>query len=429
MTNETISNQYEYDINGNITSIKDGNNITITLTYKAKDLETYSDSSKQIYERYYYNDKHLRVKKEILDSNGNVTSTITYTYDNNDNLIYQKQGNISLTFLYDNSNMLYGFIYNGYTYYYIRSILNDILGIVDIQGNKIVEYRYLDAWGNHSVFSRKVIHRSSISDSIIDGTLDNVPNTDPSFIGNINPFRYKGYYYDKETNLFYVTSRYYSPELCRWISPDSIEYLDPQSINGLNLYAYCGNDPVNNVDPTGHAFIFALLISIGIGIAVGLAGQLTSDLVTSAINGEWTFSSWEMYLGAGLGGALAGALFAVGAGGFVTGALSGGLTAFVGNGLEMAHGKQDIDIAGLLVNTFAEALIGGITGSLINVKGINAGRSSLQKSFKIGLNAVKNGNKMSINTLAKGIALNAYTSYGTIMYSVIKNYSEAQGWI
>ena len=298
MTNKTISNQYKYDINGNITSIKDGNNIT--LTYKAKDLETYSDSSKQIYERYYYNDKHLRVKKEILDSNGNVTSTITYTYDNNDNLIYQKQGNISLTFLYDNSNMLYGFIYNGYTYYYIRNILNDILGIVDIQGNQIVEYRYLDAWGNHSVFSRKVIHRSSISDSIIDGTIENVPNTDPSFIGNINPFRYKGYYYDKETQLYWVSSRYYSPELCRWISPDSIEYLDPESINGLNLYAYCGNDPINKYYPTGHIAISTLVLIIVGAAVLTTAGAITYGAVTDTpVVLDFSVSAG---MGAGVGG-------------------------------------------------------------------------------------------------------------------------------
>ena len=52
--------------------------------------------------------------------------------------------------------------------------------------------------------------------------------------------------------FYWVSSRYYSPEICRWISPDLIEYLDPQSINGLNLYAYCNNDPINNYDPTGH---------------------------------------------------------------------------------------------------------------------------------------------------------------------------------
>ena len=74
---------------------------------------------------------------------------------------------------------------------------------------------------------------------------------------------YKGYYYDVETQLYWVSSRYYSPELCRWISPDSIEYLDPQSINGLNLYAYCGNDPVNYIDPDGHMALWALAL-IGI---------------------------------------------------------------------------------------------------------------------------------------------------------------------
>ena len=64
--------------------------------------------------------------------------------------------------------------------------------------------------------------------------------------------------YDVETQLFYCNSRYYSPELCRWISPDCIEYLDPSSINELNLYAYCGNDPVNRYDPTCHFWHYVL---------------------------------------------------------------------------------------------------------------------------------------------------------------------------
>lgn len=415
--------KYEYDVNGNITSIKDGNNNTlhtftysttykdmlikydniditysnlacynitgignnITLTYKAKDLETYSDSSKQIYERYYYNDKHLRVKKEILDSNGNVTSTITYTYDNNDNLIYQKQGNISLTFLYDNSNMLYGFIYNGYTYYYIRSILNDILGIVDIQGNKIVEYRYLDAWGNHSVFSRKVIHRSSISDSIIDGTLENVPNTDPSFIGNINPFRYKGYYYDKETELYYCNSRYYNPEWGRWISPDSIEYLDPSSINGLNLYVYCNNDPINMVDPTGHFGILAtLLISTLVGAAIGGGINLGKQLVEN----DWDFSEvnyWEVGAKA-LTGAATG--LAYGLGGVAGGVVKGSFQALTIAGKALTVSQS----VGVLLGTVAATnFIAGIGGYAMHTAGSSNENFNIFKGISEGIGQTGKG--------------------------------------
>ena len=77
-----------------------------------------------------------------------------------------------------------------------------------------------------------------------------------------------------ETSLFWLSSRYYSPELCRFISPDDIEYLDPESVNGLNLYAYCGNDPVNKYDPTGHIAIGTIIGIIAAGIcAVLLKGD------------------------------------------------------------------------------------------------------------------------------------------------------------
>ena len=75
---------------------------------------------------------------------------------------------------------------------------------------------------------------------------------DATHIGNRNPIRYRGYYYDTETGLYYLKTRYYDPEVGRFISIDDISYLDPDTINGLNLYAYCGNNPVMRVDPNGN---------------------------------------------------------------------------------------------------------------------------------------------------------------------------------
>ena len=192
---------------------------------------------------YTYNGLGQRIKKthNFLPGKGGISnllpeqltsSTSNYTYDFDGRLIKE---NISKTyygleptteelfFLYD-QNMIVGMIYtkNGVdtVYYLQRNLLGDVVGVYDTEGLKVVEYVY-DAWGNCTI-----------------------KNTTNYTIANINPIRYRGYYYDIETQLFYCNSRYYSPELCRWISPDSIEYLDPQSINGLNLYCYCMNNPV-----------------------------------------------------------------------------------------------------------------------------------------------------------------------------------------
>ena len=70
-------------------------------------------------------------------------------------------------------------------------------------------------------------------------------------IAELNPFRYRGYYYDIETELYFLKSRYYDPELGRFMTIDDVSYLDPDTINGLNLYAYCGNNPILRADPYG----------------------------------------------------------------------------------------------------------------------------------------------------------------------------------
>ena len=132
------------------------------------------------------------------------------------------------------ANQIVGFKYQGNYYFFQKNLQGDIIKIYDINNTLVAHYKY-DAWGNHTVYDSN----------------GNV-NTLDTFIGNINPFRYRGYYYDVETGLFWLSSRYYSPELCRFISPDDVGYLDPSSINGLNLYSYCGNDPINRYDPSGH---------------------------------------------------------------------------------------------------------------------------------------------------------------------------------
>ena len=91
----------------------------------------------------------------------------------------------------------------------------------------MVKYTY-DAWGNHTV-----------EDSTDCG------------LGTRNPFRYRGYYYDTETGLYYLQTRYYDPEIGRFVTIDDVAYLAPDTIGGLNLYSYCNNNPVMCVDPWG----------------------------------------------------------------------------------------------------------------------------------------------------------------------------------
>ncbi|MDD7381980.1 MAG: RHS repeat-associated core domain-containing protein, partial [Bacillales bacterium] len=186
----------------------------LVLTYEGKNLIKVRHPSGEEF-TYSYNHEGLRIKRS-----GNRSGTVTYSYSGN-KLILQESSSLKLEFLYDEKDYLYGFIKNNNErYYYIRDALGNILGIINQNGQIVVQYSYT-AYGVCSISG----------------------NTS---LGNENPFRYKGYYYDVETSLYYLTTRYYDPEIGRFISPDSVDYLDPQSINGLNLYAYANNNPINN---------------------------------------------------------------------------------------------------------------------------------------------------------------------------------------
>ena len=168
-----------------------------------------------------------------------------------------------------------GYEHDGVRYYFQKNIQGDVARIFNANGYLVARYVY-DAWGNHTVYD-------------VNGNI----NTDENFIGNINPFRYRGYYYDVETGLYYLNTRYYDPFACRFINADDISYIEPETINGLNLYSYCLNNPVMYVDPTGHfsigTFIKGLgniitgVLAIGAGAIVLIGGAPVGMIIVAGI--------------------------------------------------------------------------------------------------------------------------------------------------
>ena len=217
--NDTIS----YDAYGSPTSYRGK-----SMTWKLRRLMTCDNVNMA------YDYRGMRVKKGSTE----------YFWVGNQ-LKAQRTGNNYIYFYYDQTGIC-GIKYNGTDYYFLRNILGDVVAIYDTAHNLVCNYVY-DAWGNHKVLNP-------------DGT----ENTSSSFIGNINPIRYRGYYWDSEFDLYYLQSRYYDPETGRFISPDSTQYLDRSNVQGMNLYAYCNNNPVMDTDPEGTSILSALWTMSGL---------------------------------------------------------------------------------------------------------------------------------------------------------------------
>ena len=200
-----------------------------------------SSSSLQMGELTAYN------KKFSYDHSGRLI------YETNTKTYYQEGSETyEIVYLYDDSGVV-GMAYtkNNVTsaYYFQKNLMGDVVAIYDTNGAKIASYNY-DAWGNCTIAS----------------------NTTNYTIAHANPFRYRGYYYDTDTGLYYLNARYYSPEFRRFISPDDTEYLNPKNVNGLNLYCYCNNDPINFVDPSGHSVLMSLGVFGFFATAIAVVG-------------------------------------------------------------------------------------------------------------------------------------------------------------
>ena len=208
-----VTEQVTYDGHGRSsgTTVKNGSSTVLGTGYAYRDVDsTYTTTQ----------------VKSVTNSYGGKTANFNYTYDANGNIL-SVSGAQTAVYEYDD----------------LGQLITETIGTGYDQ--VIIRYTY-DAWG-------KLL-------------------TSAGDMADVNPLRYRGYYYDAETSLYYLQSRYYDPEVCRFINTDSFATTDIDGVLSANMFAYCENNPVINEDPTG-AIALTTLILIGsavFGVATAL---------------------------------------------------------------------------------------------------------------------------------------------------------------
>lgn len=202
-----------YDAAGNPLAYYNGTNWTYTWAAGRRLMSAVSGSNTI---NFSYNEDGSRASKTVNGTRHN------YTWDGT-TLVRDYYGNTILDFSYDANGQPYAMYYNSTPYFYILNLQGDVIRMVDGNGNTVASYEY-DPYG-------KVISAT--------GTL-----------ADINPLRYRGYYYDQETKLYHLWSRYYDPQTGRFISADSYASTG-QGTLGYNMFAYCNNCPAVFVDYLG----------------------------------------------------------------------------------------------------------------------------------------------------------------------------------
>ena len=205
--------------------------------------------------RYRYDKEGMRNRKYLSDGT-------TVLYQVQDGQIIgeqhlredQEKPLYEMTFSYDADGTLFSMNCDGKDYYYILNPTGDVIALVDTGWNTVVSYAY-DSWGKVTA---------------IEGDQD---------LGKKNPLRYRGYYWDEETGLYYLASRYYDPEVGRFINADNINLvlIDLTVTSDKNLYTYCDNNPITRIDKVGKWWGIALA---GGGIAAFQTGFSVSAVVT-----------------------------------------------------------------------------------------------------------------------------------------------------
>ncbi len=194
---------FTYDESGNPLTYNNGSSYVFTWDTARNLTSVYKGG---VTTSYKYNSDGLRTEKQYG------TTTYKYYYDGN-KLLRQTWGSESMDFLYDASGEVYGFVYEDIQYFYAKNLQGDVLQIRSKWGTILVEYEY-DAWGNCSIVYTHSAYGS---------------------FGEINPIRYRSYFYDFETGFYYLQSRYYDPAIRRFISADAY-VATGQGFIGCNMY-------------------------------------------------------------------------------------------------------------------------------------------------------------------------------------------------
>ena len=203
---------------GNPVTYYNGKDYTFTWT-KGRQLASATVDGKQV--SYTYDMSGVRTSKTV---NGT-----TYNYTTLSGKVMRQQWDgKTLEFVYDDGSQPFAMIYKHGSetelYYYLVNAQGDVSAILDSSGKLAASYDY-DAWGNCTVY-----------------------DSSDAAIGDLNPLRYRGYYYDAETGFYYLQSRYYDFANCRFINADG-QFTD--GFIGSNLFAYCENNPIRYSDPIG----------------------------------------------------------------------------------------------------------------------------------------------------------------------------------
>ena len=373
----------EYDDLGNPTTYRNND----LIWSHGRQLDKFNDIE------YKYNADGVRTSKIV---NGKKTEFFL----DDTKLLAQSDGNI-LTFHYGNEGVV-GFTYEGVgEYYFKKNILGDILAIFDKNGQEIAKYVY-DAWGNHKTYVLDGGQYVDISTQL-SYTQDGLNN---KAIALVNPFRYRGYYFDTETNLYYLNTRYYDPETGRFINADNIDNLDNDTINGINLYIYCGGNPINYADPDGNKPKWWQWLLFGIGAALVIAATVILVVASG---------------GAALGG-LVGAIAIGAAKGALIGAAVGAAVGIAGGAIYSAVTGADMGqsiLSGFLMGFGIGAIVGAAIGGAVG--GMTYNPTGLSKSvIKEGVQStLKNPNKMHHIMQPKHNLPNSVNKIGKIMQKAL----------